>query len=93
MAGLAFAYTGLSSAQRGLGSDLVRFGSATSAYAAHETIVELSYRYWVMPGLTLQPDLQYVFNPGAGIPNAASNGVALPLRNVFIAGLRATLTF
>ncbi len=93
VAGLAFAYTGLSSAQRGLGSDLVRFGSATSAYAAHETIVELSYRYWVMPGLTLQPDLQYVFNPGAGIPNAASNGVALPLRNVFIAGLRATLTF
>lgn len=89
VAGLAFAYTNLSSAQRALGGDLVRYGAATSAFRGHETVVELTYQYWVMPGLTLQPDLQYVINPGAGLPNATNT----PLKNALVAGMRATLVF
>ncbi len=89
VAGLAFATTDLGSAQRSFGADLVRFGAASAPFKTHETVVELTYQYRAMPGLTLQPDLQYVVNPGAGLPNAT--GVAL--KNAVIAGLRATLVF
>jgi len=34
-----------------------------------ETYVELTYQYQLRPWLQLQPDIQYVFNPGAGIAN------------------------
>ena len=44
--------------------------------ASGETFVEVTYQYQVMPWWQIQPDFQYVFNPGAGIaipndPNAA----------------------
>ena len=32
-----------------------------------ETFVELTYQYQVTPWLQVQPDLQYVFNPGGGV--------------------------
>ena len=39
--------------------------------------LELTYGYAVMPGLNLQPDLQYIINPGgnSAIPNALAIGV------------------
>lgn len=89
LAGLAFAYINLGNAQRAFGADLVRFGAAASPFRGHEAVVELTYQYWVMPGLTLQPDLQYIVNPEAGLPNATG----LPLKNAVVAGMRATLVF
>lgn len=45
---------------------------------SHETALELTYERPVAPWLTLQPDLQYVFNPG---------GVE-PRKNAFVIALR-----
>lgn len=87
--GLAFAVTNLSAAERAYGADLVRFGQATAPFRGSETVIELTYQYAVTPGVTLQPDLQYVINPGAGMPNAT----AAPLKNAVVAGIRATLVF
>jgi porin len=44
----------------------------------------------VAPWLTLQPDAQYVINPGAGIPSASSRTA---LKNAFIIGIRTTVQF
>ena len=93
VAGLAFGYANLSSAQRNLGADQVRFGNAVSGFRANETIVELTYQYQIAPWWILQPDMQYVVNPGAGVPSTVSNGHALPLKNAIAAGVRATITF
>ena len=49
----------------------------------HETILELSYQAVVNSWLTLQPDLQYVFNPGA----------VGHQQNAVVAGLRFTVNF
>ena len=87
--GLAVAVTNLSAAQRAYGADLVRFGQAAAPSRGSETVLELTYQYAAMPGVTLQPDLQYVINPGAGIPNA----MGTPFKNAVVAGVRATLVF
>lgn len=68
----------------------VSLNHAGAVYAASETRVELIYLYQVAPWLTLQPDAQYVINPGANIPTALS---PRPLKNDLIIGLRATITF
>jgi porin len=88
--GLAVSYIGISSAKRRFGSDVIAFTGSGAPYAASETILEATYLYQATPWLGLQPDLQVVFNPGAGIPTAAAPS---PLKNDIIAGIRASITF
>jgi porin len=56
-----------------------------------ETLVELTYQAQVTPWLQLQPDLQFVINPGAGLMNPDDD--SRQLRNEFVAGIRAITTF
>ncbi len=49
----------------------------------HETVLEISYQASINEWLTVQPDFQYVFNPGA-----VSGG-----RDAVVAGLRFSITF
>jgi porin len=56
-----------------------------------EMLVELTYQAQVTPWLQLQPDIQYVIHPGAGLLDP-EDGTRL-LANEFVAGLRAITTF
>ena len=56
-----------------------------------ETYLELTYQYQVTPWLQLQPDIQYVFNPGGGILNP--NDPATTVRNELVLGLRTNILF
>ena len=60
---------------------------SASDYAA---VIELSYKAAIVPGWTVQPDLQYVINPGQNVGGSTSSE-AIP--NALILGLRTTLTF
>jgi len=51
-------------------------------------VIEATYSAKVTDWLTLQPDIQYVINPNAGIPNNFGN---VPLSNAFVIGMRATI--
>lgn len=72
--------------QLGLALGRVRFGSpyrhvaelGGESLGTHETNVELTYRMPLTPRLTLQPDVQYVINPG-GVPGR-SDAVVVGLR-------------
>jgi porin len=86
--GLAVAYLGISPAARAFSNDLLAFGRATSTYASNETVIEATYEAPVTNWLTLQPDLQYVINPNARIPN---NFGSTPLPNAIVIGIRATI--
>jgi porin len=86
--GLAFSLLGISPAARSFSRDLVSFGRATTTYASNETVVEATYQTPVTDWLTLQPDVQLVINPGAGIPGPFGSR---PLPNSFTIGMRATL--
>jgi porin len=56
-----------------------------------ETFVEVTYQYELTPWCVLQPDLQYVFNPGGGIshPNSPSERV----KDELVVGIRANIIF
>ncbi len=58
--------------------------------AQGEPIVEATYRARLTPWLKVQPDLQYVINPGASIPTAQN---AAPLKNALVLGVRVTVNF
>ncbi len=56
-----------------------------------ETFVEATYQAQILPSWQLQPDVQYVINPGAGLANPYAPTQSI--RNEFVIGLRANLTF
>ena len=54
----------------------------------YQAVIEATYQIAVVPGLTVQPDFQYVFHPGA---HAVADPVdGLPIRDAAVFGLRAT---
>ena len=56
-----------------------------------ETFIEATYQYQATPWLQLQPDIQYVFNPGGGIPNPNAPGQTV--KNELVLGLRTDILF
>jgi len=82
--GLGVGYAHVSSAAAGLDVD------SGSIKQNGETFVELTYQYALAPWWALQPDVQYIFNPGAGIadPNSGKR-----VGNETVIGLRTNLTF
>jgi porin len=56
-----------------------------------ETFIEVTYQAQVTPWLQVQPDFQYVFNPGGGIPDP--NNPTQRLGNEVVLGVRANTTF
>lgn len=89
VAGLSFAYLGISPAARRFSSDLVAFGRAASPYATNETVVEATYKARISDRVTLQPDAQLVLNPNAHIPGPFG---ARPLATALVVGIRATIS-
>jgi porin len=86
--------------QVGFGVTSVRVGQAlgtTGALASeyrfrgYETVFELSYQMQVKPWLQVQPDVQYVFNPGGGIPDP--NNPARQIGSALVLGVRTIVTF
>ncbi|MGS0740791.1 carbohydrate porin [Glaciimonas sp. GG7] len=67
------------------------YNGTSDPVRSSESFVEMTYQYQVTPWLQLQPDIQYVFNPGAGVVNQYD-----PLRRVkneLVLGLRTNISF
>jgi porin len=88
--GLAVSYLGISPATRRFGSNVVAFTGSGAPYASNETVIEGTYLYQATPWLTLQPDVQVIINPGAGIPSSFS---PTPLKDNVITGVRVSIVF
>jgi porin len=56
-----------------------------------ETYVEGTYQYQMRPWWQVQPDIQYVFNPGGGIANPDAPGSRV--QNELIIGVRTNVLF
>lgn len=76
LTGLGFAYTKVSNS--------VLDDAGTAAARHYESIIELTYQAAVNDHLSVQPDIQYVFNPSGG---------AESLPNALVLGLRFTMTY
>ena len=55
-----------------------------------ETFVEVTYQYRSTPWWQMQPDFQYVFNPGGGVANP--NDPTSKVKNEAVLGVRTNIT-
>ena len=89
--GMGLGYAHVSARASGLDNDTAFFTGAFTPARRNETFIEATYQYQVAPWWQLQPDIQYVFNPGAGVanPNAPTQRVGDEL----VLGLRTNILF
>lgn len=90
--GLAFGYARISPQARGLDTDTILATGLAMPRRSSEAVLEATYQAVLGPGVTLQPDFQYVFRPGGGIPNPRDAG-GPRIRNAAVFGLRGTIRY
>jgi porin len=89
--GLGVAYAHIGNVARALDTEQALLNGGLTPVQSSETAVELTYQFNVAKWWTLQPDLQYIVNPGGGIPNPQAP--TSRIRNAVVAGLRTIITF
>jgi porin len=87
--GMGFAK--VSSAASALDQATAAFSGSFYPVRTSETYLEMSYQYQVTPWWQIQPDMQYVFNPGGGILNP--NNPTTTIKNEFVLGIRTNILF
>jgi porin len=88
--GIAAAYSRVGNNARGLDADIGLFsGNTFFPVQSSEAVIELMYQAQLKPWWMLQPDLQYVINPGGGVLN--SDGSLR--RNALVIGVRSFISF
>ncbi len=89
--GVGIGYAKVSSRAAGLDGDSAFFSGSYVPVRSGETYLEATYQYAVTPWWQLQPDLQYVFNPGGGLANPDDSGQRI--KNETVIGLRTSILF
>lgn len=89
--GIAFSYARISGSAVGLDADTAFFTGTPYPLRSAESLVEVTYQAQLAPWWVLQPDFQYVFNPGGGIPGPAQG--TKRIGDEAIIGLRTVITF
>lgn len=89
--GIGMGYAKVGSHASGLDQDTGNFTGSFFPVRGAETYLEATYQYQVTPWWQLQPDIQYVFNPGAGVLNPNGSGQAVKNETVF--GIRTNILF
>jgi porin len=88
--GLGMGYTHVSPSVSALDAQTAVLTGAFVPIQSTETFVEATYQYQVFPWLQVQPDLQYVFNPGAGVANPYDPSQRI--RNELVGGVRTNIS-
>lgn len=89
--GLAVSYARIGDTARKLDSDTAFLTGGAYPRRQAETVLELSYQAQIAPWWQVQPDFQYVFDLGGGVPNPNRPGRRLGDATVF--GLRTNVAF
>jgi porin len=89
--GVGFGIAKVGNAAAALDRDTAFFSGSPFPVRGSETFIEVTYQIQATGWWQLQPDFQYIFNPGAGIQNP--NNPAQRVGNEAIFGLRSVMTF
>jgi len=65
--------------------------TAFSPIRSSETYLEATYQYQIHPWWQIQPDIQYVFNPGGGVLNP--NSPSTRAGDELVIGVRTNVLF
>ena len=58
----------------------------------YEALLEATYSFEIVPGFTVQPNLQYVFHPGQIVDRTEPQGLHV-IPNAFVVGMRTTVKY
>jgi porin len=89
--GIGMGYAKVSGSAAALDKAVAYYTNTVVPTRGGETYLEVTYQYQATPWWQLQPDIQYVFNPGGGIanPNAPTQRVG----NELVLGVRTNILF
>ncbi len=89
--GLGMGYTHVSGQVGAYDRDLAVATGSFVPPQTGEAYVEATYQYEVTPWLQIQPDVQYVFNPGGGLANPSDP--TQRIKNELVIGARTNILF
>lgn len=89
--GLGMGYAKVASHASNLDRDTAFFTRSFFPARGAETYLEATYQYQATPWWQLQPSIQYVFDPGAGVLNPSEPGQTI--RNEAVIGIRTNILF
>ena len=90
--GISAAYTRISQRAHDLDRDTILATGTAMPRRNFEAVIEATYQAVITPGLTVQPDFQYVFYPGGNTANSRDPGEGR-IRNAAVFGVRATARY
>ncbi|MEA1833486.1 carbohydrate porin [Methylobacterium durans] len=90
--GLSVAYAHISAAARRADRDAILYAGVPGPVRRAETVIEATYQAVIVPGFTVQPDVQYILRPGGGIANPY-DPAGRRVRNAAVLGVRATVQY
>jgi len=90
--GIGMGFTKVSDRAADLDKDYNFYNGVAYPVRSDEAFVEVTYQYQLTPWCQLQPDFQYVFNPGGGIPNPNSSS-GERVKDEAVIGLRMNIAF
>ncbi|QFY41512.1 carbohydrate porin [Candidatus Methylospira mobilis] len=85
--GLAVVSSSVAQSER----DAIQYSGNATPVQSSESFIELTYQYQLKQWIQIQPDLQYVFNPGAGVPLPSSP--TSRVQNELVLGIRTNIFF
>jgi len=84
--GIGFAYTGISD-----NASAAQVINKEPVILDYEALLEVSYTAQIVPGFTIQPDFQYLWNPGGHV--ADPNDPTKAVRDAAVFGVRSTINY
>lgn len=87
--GASFLYAHMSRNARGLDADTFVYTGIPIPLRQYELSLEVSYSAAIAPGWTVQPNFQFVMQPGGRFPNDPTR----PIPNATLIGIRSMLRF
>jgi porin len=91
--GVTLGYARISSAARAFDRDTALFQGMPTPVRSYEGLLEATYIAQIIPGWTLQPDFQYVRNPGGNIADPRDPNGQRPLHSSVVFGLRTLIRY
>jgi len=89
--GVAMGYAKVSNRAAELDRDTNFFTRSSNPVRTGEVFIEMTYQYQLTPWCQIQPDFQYVFNPGGGISNPNFPGQRV--KDEAVIGVRMNILF
>ena len=91
--GFAAGYSRISPAYQAFDQDVAFYSGQSSPIRFYEADFEATYSAQIIPGWTVQPDVQFILHPKGGAANPYDPTGLRPLRNAVVIGLRTSVSY